>query len=65
MTESEKSGIIVEDNPFGDIQEVVHDQDCWKYHGLCAIHKLSEIDFLLSIAKKKIDTVEIIKIIKG
>jgi hypothetical protein len=67
LTKTTKGDImpVVEYNPFGEIQEITHDQDCWRYHGLCAIKKLTDLNMLLAISKKKIDRDEIIAILKG
>lgn len=68
LTELRRYGIIEEiddTSPFGEVQEVVHDSTCWKIHGLCAIKKLSDIQTLLSMSKKKVDKELIIQIIEG
>lgn len=54
-----------DDNPFGTPVEITHHSECWKYHGVCAINRLTQIETLLSMAKKKIDKEEILKIIQG
>lgn len=44
---------------------VVHNSDCWRYHGICATNKLNEILTLLNMSKKKVDRDELLKIIQG
>jgi len=56
---------VTDDCPFGMEQEIVHDTDCWKEHGICATKKLTEIITLLEMSKKKVDRDELLKILKG
>lgn len=64
LTDTE-DGSIIEDNPFWTPTIVIHDLECWRIHGLCAIQKLEDIERLLSVAKSTINTSVIIKMIKG
>lgn len=62
---NQENGCIIDDNPFGEEQIIVHNADCWRVHGACAIKKLDEIERLMKVCKKTVKTDVIIMIIES